>query len=33
VRIAWANSGEEAELARSLAAFRADLEQKTVAAT
>jgi hypothetical protein len=33
VQIAWANGGEEADLARALAAFRTGLVQKTVAAT
>jgi coenzyme F420-reducing hydrogenase delta subunit len=32
VQVAWANSGEEADLARSLAAFRAGLVQKAAAA-
>jgi coenzyme F420-reducing hydrogenase delta subunit/NAD-dependent dihydropyrimidine dehydrogenase PreA subunit len=32
VQIAWANGGEEADLARSLTAFRAGLVQKTAAA-
>ena len=33
VQMAWANGGEEADLARALAAFRAELVQKTVPAT
>jgi coenzyme F420-reducing hydrogenase delta subunit len=32
VQIAWANGGEEADLVRSLAVFRAALVQKAVAA-